>query len=78
MKKVMLLAVVVSMALGLSSVSRAADDAAPKKDKAARHAELLKKYDKNGDGKLDDAEKAAMKEDQKKHKKGGDHKEESK
>jgi len=41
MKKVMLLAVVVSMALGMSSVSRAADDAAPKKDKAARHAELL-------------------------------------
>jgi hypothetical protein len=77
MKKVMLLAVVVSMALGMSSVSRAADDAAPKKDKAARHAELLKKYDKNGDGKLDDAEKAAMKEDLKKHKKG-DKKEDSK
>ena len=77
MKKVMLLAVVVSMAFGMSSVSRAADDAAPKKDKAARHAELLKKYDKNGDGKLDDAEKAAMKEDLKKHKKG-DKKEDSK
>jgi hypothetical protein len=77
MKKVMLLAVVVSMALGMSSVSRAADDAAPKKDKAARHAELLKKYDKNGDGKLDDAEKAAMKEDLKKNKKG-DKKEDSK
>ena len=40
--------------------------------------ELLKKYDKNGDGKLDESEKAAMKEDQKKHKKGGDKKEETK
>ena len=70
MKKVVLLAVVVSVALGLSSVSRAADEGAPKKDKAARHAELLKKYDKNGDGKLDESEKAAMKEDLKKNKKG--------
>lgn len=27
-----------------------------------RHAEILKRFDKNGDGKLDDAEKAAAKE----------------
>ena len=78
MKKLVLIAVAASMVTGLTSISRAADDAAPKKDKAARHAELLKKYDKNGDGKLDESEKAAMKEDQKKHKKGGDKKEETK
>jgi hypothetical protein len=34
--------------------------------KAKRKAEMLKKWDKNGDGKLDDAEKAAMNEAKKK------------
>jgi hypothetical protein len=74
MKKFLFLAVAVSMVTGLTSISRAADEAtpAPKNDKSARHAELLKKYDKNGDGKLDESEKAAMKEDQKKHKKHAD------
>ena len=61
------------MMAGMASVSRAADDGSAKKEKnAARKAELLKKYDKNGDGKLDDEEKAAMKEDLKKHKKKED------
>ena len=73
MKKSLFLAVALSLGLGYTSISRAADDAdGAKKDKAARHAELLKKYDKNGDGKLDESEKAAMKEDQKKHKKHAD------
>jgi hypothetical protein len=31
-----------------------------------RQAEILKKYDKNGDGKLDDNERTAMREDLKK------------
>jgi hypothetical protein len=70
MKKFLFLAVAISMVTGLTTLSRAADEGATKKDKAsARHAELLKKYDKNGDGKLDEAEKAAMKEDLKKHSK---------
>ncbi|HMC26338.1 MAG TPA: hypothetical protein VKM56_00950 [Verrucomicrobiae bacterium] len=76
MKKLVMIAVAASMVTGLTSISRAADDAAPKKDKAARHAELLKKYDKNGDGKLDESEKAAMKEDLKKQKKNAEPKKE--
>jgi len=72
MKKFLFLAVAVSMVTSLTSISRAADEGAAKKYKSARHAELLKKYDKNGDGKLDESEKAAMKEDQKKHKKHAD------
>lgn len=39
---------------------------APKPDRASqmekRHADMLKRFDKNGDGKLDDEEKAAAKE----------------
>ena len=43
------------------------DDAAKK---AKRHADLLKKYDKNGNGKLDPDEEAAMKADLAKAKAG--------
>ena len=69
MKRFLLMAVAVSMLTGLTSV-RAADDADAKKEKAAaRRAEMIKKYDKNGDGKLDAEERAAMREDQKKNKK---------
>ena len=32
------------------------------KDKGSKHSEFLKKFDKNGDGKLDDSEKAVMKQ----------------
>ena len=47
----------------------AADDAAPAKPKRAKPtAEEMKKYDKNGDGKLDKEEKAAMNADKKKAK----------
>ena len=48
-----------------------ADDTAKKEKaekKAKRDAEELKKYDKNGNGKLDDDEKAVMKADQEKAK----------
>jgi len=56
--------------LAFTLVARADDgDAKPKKaDKAAQKSELLKKYDKNGDGKLDADERKAMREDQQKQK----------
>lgn len=44
------------------------EDAAKAEKKAKREAEMLKKYDANKDGKLDDAEKATMKADQEKAK----------
>ena len=48
---------------------RAQGDDAKKAEKKAKHeAEMLKKYDANHDGKLDDAEKATMKADQDKAK----------
>ena len=52
-------------------VVRAQDDAAAKakaEKKAKREAEILKKYDKNGNGKLDPDEEAAYKADQEKAK----------
>jgi hypothetical protein len=61
--------VAAAMAIGFAlTVSvRAADrDDAAKKEK--RDAEMLKKYDKNGNGKLDPDEVAAMKADQAKAK----------
>ena len=67
MKKIILIALGLGLLAGFTSVS-SADDAADKK--AARKAAQLKKYDKDGDGKLDEKEKAAMKEDQQKKKKG--------
>ena len=39
------------------------EKAAKKKARAARKAKKLKKYDKNGDGKLDETEKATMRAD---------------
>jgi Ca2+-binding EF-hand superfamily protein len=68
MKKLLALTLGLSLMTSLASLSRAADDA--KKDatpdRAARRAEMLKKYDKNGDGKLDADERKAMQEDLKK------------
>lgn len=58
--------------LFVTPVVRAQGDDAAKKEKAEkkakREAEELKKYDKNGNGKLDDDEKAALKADQEKAK----------
>jgi hypothetical protein len=64
MKKITLLTLAVAMLAGLTLT--AADDAAPKKNKPT--AEEIKKYDKNGDGKLDKEERAALNADKKKAK----------
>jgi hypothetical protein len=68
MKKLLALTLGLSLMTGLASLSRAADDAKKdaKPDRAAQRAERIKKYDKNGDGKLDDEERKAMQEDLKK------------
>ena len=64
MKKLTLLVAVVTIAtLSL----QAADDAKPKRQKPT--PEEIKKYDKNGDGKLDKDERAAWLADQAKEKK---------
>ena len=62
MKKITLIAVAIATITTLSLP--AADDAKPKRPKPS--AEDIKKYDKNGDGKLDKEEKAAMQADKKK------------
>jgi Ni/Co efflux regulator RcnB len=64
MKKIMLLVVAIATITTLSLP--AADEAKPK---AKVSAEDLKKYDKNGDGKLDKDERAALKADKAKEKK---------
>ena len=53
-----------TLAFALPSTFLSAQDAPPAQEKAPSKAEL-KKYDANGDGKLDDAEKAQMKVDEK-------------
>ena len=67
MKKLTLIIVAVATVTTFSL--RAADDAKPKRQKIS--AEDLKKYDKNGDGKLDKDERAAMRADKAKEKKDG-------
>jgi hypothetical protein len=68
MKKLMLLTVAIASITTLSL--SAADDAAPKKEKAKKElsAEVIKKYDKDGDGKLSKEEMQAYRADQKKDK----------
>ena len=65
MKKLTILCIAFAMVAPLSL--SAADDAKPKAKKSIP-AEDMKKYDKNGDGKLDKEERAAYKADQKKEK----------
>jgi hypothetical protein len=65
MKKVMFLTVAIAMLASMSL--QAADDAKPKR--ARPTAEEIKKYDKNGDGKLDKDERAAWAADKAKEKK---------
>ena len=60
MKKITFLLVAISMVASLPLT--AADDAAPKK-KREIPAETLKKYDKDGDGKLSKEERAEMRKD---------------
>jgi hypothetical protein len=62
MKKVTFLTVAIAMLAAFSV--RAADDAKPKRAKPT--ADEIKKYDKNGDGKLDKEERKALNEDKKK------------
>jgi hypothetical protein len=69
MKKLTLIIVAVAAVATFSL--RAADDAKPKQSRAKISAEDLKKYDKNGDGKLDKEERAAMRADKAKEKKDG-------
>lgn len=62
MKTVMLL----TMAIAITTLSlSAADDAKPKRAKPT--AEDIKKYDKDGDGKLNKEERAALTADKKKN-----------
>ena len=69
MKKLVMMALGVCLIAGFTTLARAADGGDKKADRETRRAEMLKKYDKNGDGKLDDSERAAMREDLKKQKK---------
>lgn len=62
MKKVTFLTVAIAMIAAFSV--HAADEAKPKRAKPS--AEEIKKYDKNGDGKLDKEERKALNEDKKK------------
>ena len=66
MKKLLALTLGLALLSGLAVRAADGDKKEVKPDPAARRAELIKKYDKNGDGKLDDEEKAAMREDIKK------------
>lgn len=65
MKKITLLVVAIAMITTLSLP--AADEAKPKREKIS--AEDLKKYDKDGNGKLDKEERASLKADKGKAKK---------
>ena len=71
MKKLSLITTVLGLAFALNATTvRAADDAKPAKDAKAKHQQdLLKKYDKNGDGKLNKDERAAWAADKAKKKK---------
>jgi hypothetical protein len=69
MKKLIMAAFAAALLTG-SFVAQAAEkkELTPEQ-KAEAKKKMLEKYDKNGDGKLDDAEKEAMKADQAKKKK---------
>jgi EF hand len=70
MKKILTTALGLALCVGF--IQAAEGDVAkekeggPGKKGEARRAEVIKKYDKNNDGQLDDTEKAAMSEDLKK------------
>ena len=66
MKKLLALTLGLTLLAGIAAQAADGDKKDAKPDATARRAELMKKYDKNNDGKLDDEEKAAMREDMKK------------
>ena len=70
MKKlsVILAAMYLAFALGAPAVLATEEGKHTKEERAKHKSDLLKKYDKNGDGKLDKHEKAAAKADHKKAK----------
>lgn len=63
--KLLLLAGALGLAVTFTVPAIAQDDAAPEKKEHKVSKKTLEKYDTNKDGKLDDAEKAAMKADKK-------------
>ena len=71
MKKlsVILTAICLTLALSAPAVFAADGGKRNKQERAKQKEELLKKYDKNGDGKLDATERAAMRQDLKKDRK---------
>src|SRR5213593_2836908 len=74
MKKLSVILTAMCLTLALSAPAVFAADGAKrnKQERAKQKEELLKKYDKNGDGKLDAEERAAAKQDLKKGKKQHD------
>lgn len=72
MKKLLVIALGLGLMVGVASLTSAADKGGGV-DRAAKKAEMLKKYDKNNDGKLDADERKAMQDDQnlKKYDKNG-------
>ena len=64
MKKTLVIILGISL-LGVLAPSLSAQD--KKADAKAKREEAIKKYDKNGDGKLDAEERAAMRKDQRKN-----------
>ncbi len=78
MKKLLALTLGLCLLSGLVSQAAEGDKPEGKPDAAARRAEMIKKYDKNKDGKLDDEEKAAMREEMKKQREARKEKKEAK
>src|SRR5438093_2212209 len=67
----------ITLGLSLSGLLAPAADNEPKPTVPSSREEILKKYDKNGDGKLDEEERAALRKDReadllKKYDKNGD------
>jgi Ca2+-binding EF-hand superfamily protein len=63
MKKTLILGLSLTVMVGLTARLQAADKEVKSGAKPAQMAELLKKYDKNGNGKIDDAEEEAIRAD---------------
>ncbi|MDP6524644.1 MAG: EF-hand domain-containing protein [Kiritimatiellia bacterium] len=57
----LVLAIVAGTGLALAEEGAKDKEALKSEKRQARHAEMIKKYDKDGDGKLSDEERKAMK-----------------
>jgi uncharacterized membrane protein len=69
MKEVLMMVLSLCLLVCMTFISRADDQARKKEGQATRRAGLLK-YDKNGDGKIDESERTALKEERRKNGKG--------